>query len=384
GYLKPQPGVAVTRLLPKLANRWLSPDELEALTLGIPGNVVNEMNLALGDLSELARQSPQLVERFNHLGDDAFAWLADAAHTNRSTPFFDAWDDFLSRYGSRGPSEIDIMMARWHENPLPVLRVIAGNIEKNVSSRAQFEALAQTRETTFENLLDVAGRGLLGSFRKRLFKRLYHVLVEAGGMREHHKFMMIRFLWVVKVILKENADKLVAMGKLATSDDIWFLTWDDLLNIWDDKETSWHEIVAQRRMDLTHYLKLTPPPVITSDGETPVVQYRVEDAPPGALVGNPVSAGIVEGMVHIIHDPTTEILQAGEILVAPFTDPGWTPLFINAGGLIMDIGGTLAHGSVVAREYGIPAVVGVRDATTRLKTGQRVRIDGNRGIIEII
>ena len=140
----------------------------------------------------------------------------------------------------------------------------------------------------------------------------------------------------------------------------------------------------QRRADLARYLKLTPPAVITSDGETPVVQYRLEDAPPGALLGNPVSPGIVEGVVHVIHDPASETLQPGEILVAPFTDPGWTPLFINAGGLVMDIGGALAHGSVVAREYGIPAVVGVRDATTKLKTGQRVRVDGNRGMIEIL
>ena len=377
-------GIAASRLLPKLATRWLSPDKVEALTLGIPGNVVNEMNLMLSDLAEMARKSPQLVEQFNHLGNDACVWLERVAQIEDSASFLDAWADFLVRYGSRGPSEIDISMTRWHEDPLPVLRVIAGNIEKNVSSRTLFDTQALAREVAFAELLTSAGNGLLGRFRIRLFKRLYHVLVEAGGMREHHKFMVIRLLWVVKVILKGNATKLVANGKLATPDDIWFLTWTELLSIWDDSETSWHEVVAQRRVDLDRYQKLTPPAVITSDGETPVVQYRVEDAPPGALVGNPVSAGIVEGVVHVIHDPTTEMLQPGEILVAPFTDPGWTPLFINAAGLVMDIGGALAHGSVVAREYGIPAVVGVRDATNTLQTGQRVRVDGNRGVIEVI
>jgi len=124
--------------------------------------------------------------------------------------------------------------------------------------------------------------------------------------------------------------------------------------------------------------------VITSDGETPVVKYHVADAPPGALIGNPVSAGIVEGIVRVIHDPQAEKLNPGEILVAPFTDPGWTPLFINAGGLIMEVGGIMTHGSVVAREYGIPAIVGVREATEKLQSGQRVRIDGNRGVIEIL
>lgn len=377
-------GVAATRLLPKLASRWLAPDKVEALTLGIPGNVVNEMNLMLSDLAELVRQSPQLAEQFNYLGADANSWLETVAQINDNARFLESWDEFLVRYGSRGSSEIDISMPRWHEDPLPMLRVIAGNIEKNVSSRTLFEAQAQAREAAFSELLTAAGKGLLGKFRVRLCKRLYHVLIEAGGMREHHKFMVIRLLWVVKIIVKENAAELVATGKLAAPDDIWFLTWQELLSIWDDRETLWHEIVAQRRADLAHYQKLTPPVVITSDGETPVVQYRVEDAPPGALVGNPVSPGIVEGVVHVIHDPATEILQPGEILVAPFTDPGWTPLFINAAGLVLDIGGALAHGSVVAREYDIPAVVGVRDATDILQTGQRVRVDGNRGIIEVL
>ena len=382
-------GIAATRLLSKLASRWLSPAKVEALTLGIPGNVVNEMNLMLSDLAELARKSPQLVEQFNHLGDDTHQdnvhlWLENVAKIEGGASFLEAWHDFLARYGARGPSEIDISMKRWHEDPLPVLRVIAGNIEKNVSSRALFDAQALAREATFAELLAVAGKGALGRLRLRLFKRLYHVLIGAGGMREHHKFVMVRLLWVFKVILKENVAELVTNGKLAAPDDIWFLTWPDLLSIWDDRERSWHDVVAQRQAEMARNLKLTPPVVITSDGETPVVQYRVEDAPAGALLGNPVSPGIVEGVAHVIHDPTIEILLPGEILVAPFTDPGWTPLFINAAGLVMDIGGALAHGSVVAREYGIPAVVGVREATTNLQTGQRVRVDGNRGVIEIL
>ena len=144
------------------------------------------------------------------------------------------------------------------------------------------------------------------------------------------------------------------------------------------------QLIAQRRADLAHFAKMTPPVVLTSDGETPVVKYHIADAPPGALVGNPVSAGVVEGTVHVIHDPHTETLSPGDILVAPFTDPGWTPLFINAGGLITEVGGAMTHGSVVAREYGIPAIVGVSDATKTLHTGQRVRVDGNRGVIEIL
>ena len=207
---------------------------------------------------------------------------------------------------------------------------------------------------------------------------------EAGVLREHHKFMAVQILHIIKENLKKTAVRLVEMNKLSQPEDIWYLTWAELLTIWEDNSTSWGETILQRRADLKRYHKMIPPLVITSDGEIPVVQYRVEDAPPGALVGSPVSSGVVEGTVRVIHDPQTETLQPGEILVATFTDPGWTPLFINAGGLVMEIGGMMNHGSVVAREYGIPAIVGVRDATTRLQTGQRVRVDGNRGIIEII
>jgi pyruvate,water dikinase len=129
---------------------------------------------------------------------------------------------------------------------------------------------------------------------------------------------------------------------------------------------------------------MTPPRVITSDGEIPVVRHTHADLPAGALPGNPVSAGVVEGIAHVVTDPTTEVLSPGEILVAPFTDPGWTPLFINAAGLVMEVGGMMTHGSVVAREYGIPAVVGVLDATKRIRTGQRIRVHGDLGYVELL
>ncbi|MCB0033496.1 MAG: hypothetical protein KDE51_05745, partial [Anaerolineales bacterium] len=127
-----------------------------------------------------------------------------------------------------------------------------------------------------------------------------------------------------------------------------------------------------------------PPRVVTSDGEIPAVQFANNQMPAGALAGNPVSTGVVEGIAHVVRDPAQEQLAPGEILIAPFTDPGWTPLFINAGGLVMEVGGAMTHGSVVAREYGIPAIVGVPNVTTELQSGQRIRVDGNRGVIEVL
>ncbi len=378
-------GMAASRLLTRLARRWLAADELNALTVGIPGNVVNEMNMAIGDLADVARRSPPLVEAFENLGDDAHAWLRQAAQLAGSGPFMAAWDDFLARYGVRGPSEIDIARPRWAEDPLPVLRVVGGFLQQAAGRhRAQQQALIRGREAAMQTLLARASGGLLGWWRVRVIKRLYGVMLAAGGLREHGKWLIVRLLAVIKEALQDTASQLVAAGKLAQADDLWFLTWRELLAIGEDEATDWGDLIARRRADLARYQKLTPPLIITSDGETPAVRYHLDDAPPGALLGYPVSPGIVEGVAHVIRDPQRETLAPGEILVAEFTDPGWTPLFINAGGLILEVGGALTHGAVVAREYGIPAVVGVREATSTLHTGQRVRVDGSRGVVEVM
>ncbi|MDX1414724.1 MAG: phosphoenolpyruvate synthase [Candidatus Promineifilaceae bacterium] len=378
-------GEAAKRLMARVGRRWADPAALEAMSLGLPGNVVTEMNLAVGDLADAARQSPRLAASLATLGHDSEAWLAQARQIADSGPFFQAWDRFMARYGSRGPAEIDLGALRWYEEPLPLLQVIAGALPQEPGShRAQHQKLVEARETAVAQLIAQADHGLLGRLRQKVVRRLTYVVQYGGALREHHKFMMVQLMRIIKEQLRETAVLLTRRHNLADADDIWFLSWPELLAIWDDRESKFAQKIPGRRVDFKRYQKLTPPMVITSDGETPIVQYQVADAPPGALIGNPVSPGVVEGLVHVIDDPQKETLQPGEILVAPFTDPGWTPLFINAGGLIMEVGGNLTHGSVVAREYGIPAVVGVREATKRLRSGQTVRIDGNRGIIEIL
>ncbi|KAA3648711.1 MAG: phosphoenolpyruvate synthase [Chloroflexi bacterium] len=372
-------GEAAKRILTRLASKRLNPEEVEALSLGLSGNSVTDMNLALGDLTDIARQSPQLCNWFNQLGTDSHEWLDQAAQLDHSAPFLAALDTFIADYGARGPSEIDILMPRWYEQPLPLLKVIASNLQKEAGShRAQHESLVHRREEATAKLLSGTSR-----VRMRLIKRLIYVMSEGSILREHHKFMVVQVFRVIKERLKKLAVQLTDAQKLVKPDDIWFLTWPEIVDIWDDTGEI-AKLIPDRRTVYERNQNLLPPLVITSDGETPVVKYQVEDAPAGAMVGNPVSPGVVEGTVRVIHNPQTEILNPGEILVAVFTDPGWTPLFINAGGLIMEVGGMMTHGSVVAREYGIPAIVGVQDATNILRDGQQVSIDGNRGIIEVL
>ena len=378
-------GEVAKRMLVRFGRKWADPAELEAISLGLPGNVVTDMNLALGDLSDKVRQSPELVEWFGQLEDDSQVWLAGASKMEGSANFLRAWQEFLDQYGARGVAEIDIRMPHWFEDPLTLLQVIASSLQKEAGShRTVHQKLAREREAAVHKLMAGASRGIAGRMRAFLFKRLIRVAHECGVLREHHKFTFLRVMRIIKEKLKTTAVELTNSKKLASPADIWFLSWPELLSIWEEDAPDFAGKIPSRRADHIRFSKMSPPLILTSDGESPVVQYRVENAPPGALLGNPVSPGVIEGIVHVIDDPQTQMLKPGEILVATFTDPGWTPLFINAGGLIMEVGGIMTHGSVVAREYGIPAIVGVREATAILHTGQKVRIDGNRGIIEML
>lgn len=195
---------------------------------------------------------------------------------------------------------------------------------------------------------------------------------------------------IVRTTILEAADLLHRQNRLHTPEDVWFLTLPELISIFENTAedptagTSVVPLIAQRQSDHARYQKLTPPRIITSDGEMPTAQHNRDNIPTGALAGTAVSAGIIEGIAHVVLDPTTETLQPGEILIAPFTDPGWTPLFINAAGLVMEVGGLMTHGSVIAREYGIPAVVAVPNATTQIQTGQPLRLNGDAGYVELL
>lgn len=188
---------------------------------------------------------------------------------------------------------------------------------------------------------------------------------------------------ISKKALLEEANLLVQKGHLAEVKDVFYVGFWDLYKAIQNKE-SLIGLVEQRKEDYRRFRKLTPPRVLTSDGEEIQAGYQRKNLPESALAGMPVSSGVIEGVAKVIIDPSNASINKGEILVAPFTDPGWTPLFINAAGLVMEVGGLLTHGTVVAREYGIPAVVGITDATKKIKTGQKIRVDGTAGFVEVL
>lgn len=182
--------------------------------------------------------------------------------------------------------------------------------------------------------------------------------------------------------LRDAGERLVAEGIVDSSDDVWFLRKDELFAALDGD--SIEVDIAARRAEFKHHAAMDAPPVLTSDGEAPSADIEREDVPEDALVGTGVSGGVVEGVARVVHDPAEETIETGEILIAPSSDPGWTPLFLNAAGIVVEVGGRLSHGALVAREYGLPGVVSVPEATRRIETGQSIRIDGSQGTVELL
>jgi pyruvate,water dikinase len=203
------------------------------------------------------------------------------------------------------------------------------------------------------------------------------------GYREYPKYGMVSRYFVYKQALLEEAERLVQAHVLRQKEDIFSLTFAELHDVVRTNQVD-DQLIHRRKDAFRTYQALTPPRVLTSDGEAVAGAYRRNDVPPGALVGLPVSAGTIEGRARVIHDMAEADLEAGDILVTAYTDPSWTPLFVAITGLVTEVGGLMTHGAVIAREYGLPAVVGVVDATRLIPDGQRIRVHGTDGYVEIL
>ncbi|PTL83883.1 phosphoenolpyruvate synthase [Vitiosangium sp. GDMCC 1.1324] len=384
-------GLLANNLLKKLSRRGLlggTEDDLSALDRGLPGNVTTEMDLAVGDLTDRVRPHPALAALLR--SRPATEALAAAHDVEGGPAFLEAWRAFIERYGMRGPGEIDVSRPRYKNEPASLIAAIVGGIgpagagRSAGEHRAHHAALAAKAEAAGERLIAASRRGLTGGMRARLARRLVRLARAGMGLREHPKFLLVRVLDLVRDSVLEAGALLVQRGALGKVDDVYLFRFEELIAALESSQApDLRPLAEERRATLRRDAKRSPPFVMASDGEIPSLAAR-EDLPPGALSGTAASAGVVEGLARVVLDPAQEVLHAGEILVAPHTDPGWTPLFVHASGLVTEVGGLMTHGSVVAREYGIPAVVSVSSATQRIRTGQRIRVDGTRGFVEIL
>lgn len=368
-------GALAQRLLRQLVDQEQLLNEVER---GMVGNIVTEMNLAMGDLADGARGHPALLQA---LAAPQPPSLEELAALPGGEAFVTQVRTFLRRFGARGPSEIDISRPRWSEDPGSLLHMVASMTRRATagSHRAHHEALVDAGERA------AAALPLAAPWWARpLARHLLRLSRALMPLREHHKFLLVQVLAEAKRLLWQMARGLVAEGALETPEDIWHLRVGELRAALQGQREGLKALVEQRRQELERHRHRSPPRVLTSDGEQLRPQLSVEGAPRGALVGSAVSAGVREGTARVVRDPAVESLEPGEVLVARFTDPGWTPLFVNAAALVTEVGGLMTHGSVVAREYGIPAVVSVVDATSRIQTGDRVRVNGDRGYVELL
>ncbi|HEX5198336.1 MAG TPA: rifamycin-inactivating phosphotransferase [Actinoplanes sp.] len=373
-------GMQATWWLNDHLREWLGEkNAADTLTLSAPDNITSEMGLALLDVADAIRPYPEVVAFLEGVADDGF--LEELPKLAGGAEARDAIEDYLGKYGMRCAGEIDITRPRWSERPTTLVPLILDNIrlfEPGAATR-RFEegrrAAEKKRQEVLERLRSLPGGDQKAEETVRMIERLRTFT----GYREYPKYDIVSRYFVYKQALLAEAERLVAGGLLAEKEDIFYLTFDELRTGRPDAG-----LIRRRNEEFRSYQALTPPRVLTSEGEVLDGAYRRDDAPAGALVGLPVSAGVVEGRARVIHDMAEADLEAGDILVTAYTDPSWSPLFVAIAGLVTEVGGQMTHGAVIAREYGLPAVVGVAGATRSIADGQRIRVHGSDGYVEVL
>jgi len=340
------------------------------------------MDLDLWQLTEQVRADPASTAAFQASVDELTRSYADGTLPRVAQR---GLTGFLGRYGHRAVAEIDLGMPRWAEQPAHVLGVLANYLrldDPDLAPERQFAAGAVIAESAIERIVRATRRsGPTGPLRAVVVSLALDRARSLIGLRERPKSLWVYALAAARAELQRVGGAAVAAGALDHQDDVFFLDLFQARRALGGIDQ--RAAVRQNRESYAVELRRRHiPRVLLSDGTEPETLIR-SDAPEGALVGSPASVGVVHGPARVILDPAGAHLEPGEILVAPSTDPGWTPLFLTAAGLVMEMGGSMSHGAVVAREYGIPAVVGVPDATHRIATGQRIGVDGAAGIVSL-
>lgn len=356
-----------------------------ALVAGLSGNPTTEAALAMWDLSVCEPEVKQII---------AATPAAQCQEALKQLPQGQEWlkrlTVFLARYGHRAPREFDLSCPRWSDQPALVFDVLKLYIQaqqQNADPRQHFQRQANLRQELSKKACQRV------SFMWRPFFRfLLYLAQKFLPHRETPKHLFMMFFQAIRHHMTELGKRFCQRGAIAEADDIYHLTIGEVEQVvmekYNDPDAAtaagdkWRQLIAERKAQLTRYEKWTAPLFLRSDGMPVPVAATNSDG--NTLVGTGVSCGNVTARARVVLDfKDSSALQKGEILVAPVTDPGWTPLFLVAGGLVMEVGGSMCHGAVVAREYGIPAVVSVEKATTRIRTGDTLTVDGFAGTVKI-
>ncbi|QSO48556.1 phosphoenolpyruvate synthase [Alicyclobacillus mengziensis] len=377
-------GVFASNWLKKHMKKWLKEtDVTDILSQSLTNNVTAEMGLELLDVADVVRRYPLVLEYFLRATDKTF--FEGLEKIDGGKVVGEAMRNYLKKYGVRGPGEIDITRPRWSERPTMLIPFIVNNI-KNFEAGSHsvlFDQKKQEADQKGQELISRLEKLRDGRQKAEKTKKKISVMRNFIGFREYPKYAMMQRFYVYKQALKKEAARLTQEGVIQEPEDIDYLTFEELREVAATNRLD-YDIVTKRKADYEVFEKLTPPRLMTSDGEIITGEYDTADVPKGALIGVPVSAGVIEGRARILLKLEEAHIEEGDILVTAFTDPSWTPLFVSIKGLVAEVGGMMTHGAVVAREYGLPAVVSVESATSLIRDGQRIRVNGTKGYVEIL
>ncbi|GAA0559068.1 phosphoenolpyruvate synthase [Chitinophaga japonensis] len=365
-------------------SEWLGEKSVaDTFSQSVPHNITSEMGLALLDVADVIRPYPDIIAYLQHVKDDDF--LEELPKFKGGQEARDAIYTYLGKYGMRCAGEIDITKPRWSEKPATLIPLILGNIKNQApgASRQKFELGRQEALKKEQELLARLKQLPDGEQKAKDTKRMIDLVRNLVGYREYPKYEIVSRYFIYKQALLKEAAQLVQAGVMQDKEDIYYLNFEELREVLRSGKLD-EQVIRQRKDAFKSYEKLAPPRVITSDGEIITGKYKREDLPEGAIAGLPVSAGVIEGRARVILNMEDADLEEGDILVTSFTDPSWTPLFLSIKGLVTEVGGLMTHGAVIAREYGLPAIVGVENATKLIKDGQRIRVHGTEGYVEVL
>lgn len=363
---------------------WLGEKNLaDTLAQSAPYNVTAKMGLDLLDVADAIRPFPEIIQFLQQTNDENFVEQLEQFEGGRHVR--KVIEDFLVKYGMRCVGEIDISRPRWIEKPTALLPLILSNIKNFESGSAakKFEDGLREALSTEQELLQRVKQLPDGETKASQTKEMIELIRSFAGYREYPKYSLMHRYLIYKQALIKEAEQLQKEGVIETVEDIFYLSFQELCELVRTKQLNKQLIIERKKAHLRHE-RLNPPRVITSDGEVLSGRYRRENLPKNAIAGLPVSSGIAEGRARVIFRLEDAKTEDGDILVTSFTDPGWTPLFLSIKGLVTEVGGVMTHGSVIAREYGLPAVVGIDNATKLIRDGQRIRVNGTDGYVELL
>jgi len=375
----------VLPILDKVCTKWLSEDStcMGRLLAGLEGMNDAVAGLELWKLATSADTNPDVKHLI--LSDNDWGTIQlKLAQTDPGKDFLKNWDDFMDRHGHHCRAELELYNRRWSETPDYILKLLRSYITQigKIDPIQNFNNLAQKRQ----QLEQQCREKLRNPLKRMIFNQLLVRSQQGSIFRENVKSEVIKSITAMRKTLVELGKKLSEKGIIRNQDDIFFLQFEEIESaVQDNAGFDMYHDIATRRAGYDKNKTIMPPDVVFGKFDPDKYVPEPVDANIETLNGLGVSPGVTTGKARVIlRADTDEQVLAGEVLVAPFTDPGWTPYFVTAAAIVMDQGGILSHGSIVAREYGIPAVVNVGAATRIIKTGQTIQVDANRGVVRIL